>query len=112
MPIQTYASFLRLTKLCGTHIPDSVARYLEPIKHDDQKVKDYGISLAVEIIQRLVNEGGLQGFHFCTLNLEKSVQMILEKLGWSSPSSSTHNKLIAVSVSSIDAESDQLFTQT
>ena len=32
MPIQTYASFLRVTKLCGTHIPDRIHADLESIK--------------------------------------------------------------------------------
>ena len=32
MPIQAYASFLRVTKLCGTHIPNRVHEDLEPIK--------------------------------------------------------------------------------
>ncbi|KAH9993822.1 MTHFR-domain-containing protein [Russula vinacea] len=69
MPIQAYASFLRVTKLCGTHIPTRSMRLW---------IKDYGISLSVEIIQRLVEEGGVRGVHFCTLNLEKSVRSILE----------------------------------
>ncbi|KAI0263359.1 methylenetetrahydrofolate reduct [Gloeopeniophorella convolvens] len=98
MPIQTYASFLRVTKLCGTHVPDAVQAALDPIKHDDQQVKDYGIALAVRMIRRLVAEGGLQGFHFCTLNLEKSVQRILEILGWAPGHAATpHNRLIAES---------------
>jgi hypothetical protein len=32
LPIQTYASFLRVTKLCGTHIPDQIHADLESIK--------------------------------------------------------------------------------
>jgi 5,10-methylenetetrahydrofolate reductase len=32
MPIQAYASFLRVTKLCGTHIPDRMHADLESIK--------------------------------------------------------------------------------
>lgn len=32
MPIQTYSSFLRLTKLCGTRVPDSVMAALDPIR--------------------------------------------------------------------------------
>lgn len=32
MPLQTYSSFLRLTKLCGTHIPPEIQAELEPIK--------------------------------------------------------------------------------
>ncbi|KAI0064533.1 methylenetetrahydrofolate reduct [Artomyces pyxidatus] len=97
MPIQTYASFLRLTKLCGTNVPTSLQADIDPLKHDDQKVKDFGVSLAVRMIRRLVDEGAIQGFHFCTLNLEKSVQRILESLGWTPGLSKvqTHNKLIA-----------------
>jgi hypothetical protein len=47
-------------------------------------VKDYGVELAVDMIQELWQEG-IRGFHFCTLNLEKSVQRILENLDWISP---------------------------
>ena len=32
MPIQAYASFLRVPKLCGTHIPNRIHEDLEPIK--------------------------------------------------------------------------------
>jgi 5,10-methylenetetrahydrofolate reductase len=32
MPIQAYTSFLRVTKLCGTHIPDQIHADLESIK--------------------------------------------------------------------------------
>lgn len=98
MPIQAYASFLRVTKLCGTHIPDRIHADLDSIKHDDQKVKDYGIKLSVEMIRRLVEEGGMRGFHFCTLNLEKSVRCTLEALGWTPGHAKPHARLIAESV--------------
>ena len=49
------------------------------------------------MIRRLVEEGGLRGFHFCTLNLEKSVQNILEILKWTPGHAKVHNRLIAVS---------------
>ena len=32
MPIQTYASFLRVTKLCGTKVPQSLMAELVPIR--------------------------------------------------------------------------------
>ncbi|KAH9066364.1 methylenetetrahydrofolate reduct [Lactarius vividus] len=102
LPIQTYASFLRVTKLCGTYIPDAIRADLEPIKHDDQKVKDYGVSLAVKMVRRLVDEGGLRGFHFCTLNLEKSVERVLENLGWTPRHAKVQNKLIAESPGSAE----------
>jgi len=66
-------------------------------QHDDQKVKEYGVSLAVKMVRRLVDEGGLRGFHFCTLNLEKSVERVLENLGWTPRHARVQNKLIAES---------------
>ncbi|KAG5638981.1 hypothetical protein H0H81_008201 [Sphagnurus paluster] len=94
MPIQTYSSFLRLTKLCGTRVPQYVLDALAPISHDDQLVKDYGVELAIEMIQRLTKEGDISGFHFCTLNLEKSVQRVLELLEWTGITAPFHNRLI------------------
>jgi methylenetetrahydrofolate reductase (NADPH) len=66
-------------------------------QHDDQKVKEYGASLAVKMVRCLVDEGGLRGFHFCTLNLEKSIERVLEILGWTPCHAKVQNKLIAVS---------------
>lgn len=51
------------------------------------------------MIRRLVEEGGLRGFHICTLNLEKSVRSILENLGWTPGHAVAHTRLIAVSFS-------------
>jgi methylenetetrahydrofolate reductase (NADPH) len=50
------------------------------------------------MIRRLVEEGGLRGFHFCTLNLEKSVRSVLEILKWTPSHAKIHNRLIAVSL--------------
>nr|GAT49400.1 predicted protein [Mycena chlorophos] len=97
MPIQTYASFLRLTKLTGARVPESVLQALEPICNDDQLVKEYGVTLAIEMIKRLTEEGQVRGVHISTLNLEKSVQRVIEDLRWSEIPSSpliNHNKLI------------------
>jgi len=115
MPIQTYSSFLRLTKLCGTRVPPSLLSILQPIcvsrslsfspilqpthctcQHDDQNVKDFGVTLAVEMIRKITVEGGVRGVHFCTLNLEKSVQRILESLQWTALAPPVQNQLIAV----------------
>ena len=83
MPIQTFGGFSRMTHMCKTFIPDKVLESLDPIKGDDAAVKDYGVTLAAEMIQELWKKGGVRGFHFCTLNLEKSVHRILDELGWS-----------------------------
>lgn len=118
-PIQSYASFQRLKQLCGTRVPEYVEAALDPIKvsipspfiptntlgsyqilpvaqSDDQKVKDFGVKLAIDICSKLTTEGDIKGVHFCTLNLEKSVRRVLEGLGWShvAPSSPILNKII------------------
>lgn len=66
------------------------------IQHDDQLVKDYGVTLAVQMIGRLTAEAKVPGVHFCTLNLEKSVQRVLEQLQWVGKHPEIHNKLISV----------------
>ncbi|KAI0345246.1 MTHFR-domain-containing protein [Trametopsis cervina] len=99
MPIQTYATFMRLTKLCGTRVPASLMSDLVEIRHDDQKVKDYGVKLAIDMIHRLTTEAKIPGVHISTLNLEKSVQRVIEGLGWTGSFphilSKPTNKLIA-----------------
>ncbi|KAG0346138.1 hypothetical protein BG004_002383 [Podila humilis] len=84
MPIQSFNGFRRITNLAKIRVPDAVAQSLEPIKNDDQKVKDYGVQLAADIIQRLL-DAGFTGFHICSLNLEKSVRLILERVGFVAP---------------------------
>ena len=64
------------------------------------------MSLAVKMVRRLVAEGGLRGFHFCTLNLEKSVERILENLGWTPRHAKVQNKLIAVSIHDNESKTD------
>ncbi|KAF9265689.1 MTHFR-domain-containing protein [Marasmius fiardii PR-910] len=97
MPIQTYSSFVRLIKLCGCSVPEAVMDKMDSIKHDDQLVKNYGIELAVEITRRITTEGSIAGVHFCTLNLEKSVQRVVETLQWTGANIPQYaqNRLIA-----------------
>ncbi|KAI3604823.1 methylenetetrahydrofolate reductase [Moniliophthora roreri] len=97
MPIQTYSSFLRLVKLCGSSVPSKILEDLEVIKYDDQLVKDYGVQLAISMIQHIAqSDAGVKGVHFCTLNLEKSVTRVLEGLQWTGtrPYAYHHNRLI------------------
>lgn len=79
MPIQNYGGFKRMTDLCKTYVPPSILQELEPIKDDDLAVKDYGVKLAVEMCNKM-KAHGQKGFHFYTLNLERSTKLILERL--------------------------------
>lgn len=79
MPIQSYQGFKRMTTMCKTLVPAEILEALEPIKDDDAAVKEYGVKLAVSMCRKLM-DNGILGFHFYTLNLEKTTQAILEKL--------------------------------
>ncbi|KAJ1654780.1 methylenetetrahydrofolate reductase (NAD(P)H) met13 [Dispira simplex] len=84
MPIQSYNGFNRMTTLCKTAVPAHILEALAPIKDDDQAVKKYGVQLAIDMCRQL-RQGGQVGFHFYTLNLEKSVRLILEGLEFVAP---------------------------
>ncbi|KAH6568661.1 hypothetical protein BASA50_008814 [Batrachochytrium salamandrivorans] len=79
LPIQNYSGFKRMTSLSKTFVPQFILDDLEPIKDDDQAVKDYGIRLAMQMCIKM-KEAGQRGFHFYCLNLERSTRLILEGL--------------------------------
>lgn len=81
MPIQNYSGFKRMTNLCKTYVPKHIYKDLEPIKDDDLAVKDYGVRLAIDMVNQM-RGAGIRGFHFYTLNLERSTRLILEGLGF------------------------------
>ncbi|VEU22062.1 DEKNAAC103068 [Brettanomyces naardenensis] len=82
MPINNYGVFQRATKLSHASIPDSVLdRFDEEIQNDDDKVKEIGVSLINEMIKEIYEktDGKIKGFHFYTLNLEKSIAQIVNQ---------------------------------
>lgn len=80
MPIQSFSSFHKMTSFCKTKVPDRVWVDLAPIRDDDEQVKMYGVRLCTEMCKEL-GKHGVKGFHFYTLNLEKSVTLVLNELG-------------------------------
>lgn len=79
MPIQNYTGFMRMTSFCRTNVPPGILESLHPIRDDDSRVKQYGIDLAINMCKELLNNQ-VEGLHFYTLNLERSVTQILEGL--------------------------------
>jgi len=81
MPIQSYRSFRRMTEYCGVSVPPAVLERLEPVRDDDEAVKEIGCEIATEMCEAILQapeaEGGVDGVHFYTLNLERSVTRIL-----------------------------------
>jgi len=85
MPIQSYNSFVRMTEYCNIAVPSEVFERLSPVKDDDEAVKEIGCEIADEMCRRILEtspeEGGVDGVHFYTLNLERSVTRILMSMG-------------------------------
>ena len=79
MPIQSYSTFQRMTSFCRIHVPQYIHNELIPIQEDDEAVKGYGVQLCTQMCKKLY-DAGVPGFHFYTLNLEKSVLQILNEL--------------------------------
>jgi methylenetetrahydrofolate reductase (NADPH) len=79
MPIQSYSSFERMTQHCRTTVPPYIWENLLPIRDDDEAVKAYGVEVCVNMCN-VLSEAGIPGFHFYTLNLEKSVLAVLKGL--------------------------------
>ena len=81
MPIQSFSSFSRMTSYCSVAVPKHIMERLEPVKDDDEAVKEIGCDIAAEMCRRILAEGDIDGIHFYTLNLERSVTRILMTMG-------------------------------
>ena len=86
MPVQSYSSLIKMTEFCGISVPQSVLDRLEGVKDDDEEVKTIGWELATEMCRRILmsaesDDCMVEGFHFYTLNLERSTTRILAALG-------------------------------
>lgn len=82
MPINTYQLFHRAAKLSHASIPSEIlAKFPEHIQNDDDKVKSVGVEILRDMIHEIYarTNGRIKGFHFYTLNLEKSIAQIVEK---------------------------------
>lgn len=80
MIIQSYSGFKRMSELCRIKVPAYIEDSLKKIRENDQAVKDYGIQLVIRMCEKLIQRG-IPGFHFYTLNLERSTTLILTGLG-------------------------------
>lgn len=90
LPIQNYQILRRTTKLAHCRIPPALLETLEPIKADDEKVKEKGIDALCDIINEIqaCKSAQPRGYHFFTLNLEKVVGSIIERCNLIPPASS------------------------
>lgn len=82
MCLNTYQSFIRAVKFSHASIPESMQQELNKITvGDDEAIKQFGIKWLCQIIKEIKEKTSVKGLHFYTLNLEKSVALVLEQSG-------------------------------
>jgi methylenetetrahydrofolate reductase (NADPH) len=79
MPITTYDTFRRRAEWTKCHIPDAWIAALEPVKNDDEAVREVGKGLIAEMCRKIL-DAGLLHLHFYTMNLAQTTRMVLEEL--------------------------------
>jgi len=99
MCINAYAGFKKMTGFCKTRVPAELESALEKIKDDATAVKEFGIEFGTQqCLQLLEGDDAPPVLHFYTLNLEKVVYGILEKLGLLSCAASVNESDAATQV--------------
>ncbi|KAL7827499.1 hypothetical protein SRHO_G00332170 [Serrasalmus rhombeus] len=80
-PIQGYHSLRQLVKLSKLEVPEEIMQVIEPIKDNDDAIRNYGIHHAVEMCKVLLASGDVPGLHIYTLNREVATIEVLRQLG-------------------------------
>jgi len=81
MPIQSYDSLRHIVKLSKLQVPDEIQRIVQPLKGNDDAIRNYGVHQATAIIKELFASGYAVGVHLYTLNREVASVSILKRLG-------------------------------
>lgn len=82
MPIQNWEKFQKWVERENIIVPDHFYEKLNPVKGDDEKVRQVGTKLVGDMCRAILanEEAGIKGLHIYTLNLEKGARMLLEEL--------------------------------
>lgn len=79
MPILGYERFAKTIKYCQTNVPDHLREALEPLKNDDEKVRQFGVDFCIKQSQELM-DAGVRFLHYYTMNLETAVIKVIKGL--------------------------------
>ena len=80
MPVTNFAQTRRFATMCGTSVPDSMARHFDGLEDDTDTRKLVAATLAAEQCTKLADEG-VEDFHFYTLNRADLAYAICHILG-------------------------------
>lgn len=92
MCINNYGGFVKMTKFCKTRVPDEVRTKMDAIQNDADAIKEYGMEFGASICKELLDAGKVNVLHFYTLNLEKVVYGVLDKVGLSDNALASSNE--------------------
>ncbi|HYW49348.1 MAG TPA: methylenetetrahydrofolate reductase [NAD(P)H] [Gemmatimonadaceae bacterium] len=80
MPVTNFAQTRKFAAMCGTTVPDSMARHFDGLEDDVDTRKLVAATLAAEQCTKLADEG-VEDFHFYTLNRADLAYAICHILG-------------------------------
>jgi len=84
MPIQSYDSLRHIVKLSKLEVPEEITSIVNPLKGNDDAIRNYGVHQATQMIRELFISGYAPGIHFYTLNREVATTQIAKNIGlWS-----------------------------
>ncbi|XP_015432080.1 PREDICTED: methylenetetrahydrofolate reductase [Dufourea novaeangliae] len=80
LPISNYTCLEKMAKICNFKVPENILNVLQSIQYDDDKIRNYGVELAISIIKDVISSGTTCGFHLFTLNRTSLSSEICRKL--------------------------------
>lgn len=80
MPITNYQNLVRFSDNCGADIPRWIRKRMEGYGEDSASIRAFGVEVVSALCERLV-QGGVDSFHFYTMNQCEPTAAILERLG-------------------------------
>lgn len=80
MPIQSYDSLEKIARLSQLVIPKKLIQDLEPIKNNDEAVRNYGIDWTLDLCRKIIESKVTAGLHFYTLNRQHATISIVKAL--------------------------------
>lgn len=80
MPITNYQNLVRFSDNCGADVPRWIRKRMESYGDDMASIKAFGIEVVTSLCEQLI-DGGVDGFHFYTMNQYEATAAILDNLG-------------------------------
>jgi methylenetetrahydrofolate reductase (NADPH) len=83
MPVLNVKSVKRMAEMSGADFPRALEQRLRAVEDDEDAMRAVGISAATELCSELM-AGGVDSFHFYTLNRSSATREIYSNLGFAS----------------------------